>query len=107
MSIGPLANAASAAGVPLARSKGPDVERAQTEVGADERTVYHGENAEAAGSVGEPDGEDHATAQRDADGRRPWEEQPEAAPEVPAPSVDARQSKDPSHHSGNFLDMTG
>ena len=52
------------------------------------------EKAEAAAGVGEPDGEDHETAERDADGRRPWEDQPEpeATPARPA----LRQSKDPS-----------
>jgi hypothetical protein len=103
MSIGSL-GIASAAGVPLARTKGTDVDRAQTEVGAHERTVYPGEEAEAAGSVGAPDGENHETAERDADGRRPWD-QAEEVPETPA--IGAVQSKDPSGQSGNFLDLTG
>ena len=54
------------------------MERAQEEVGAERRQVYHEQEAEAAAGVGEPDGEDHETAERDADGRRPWEDQPEA-----------------------------
>jgi hypothetical protein len=104
MSIGPL-TPASAAGSPLAQTKGADVERAQEEVGARRRRVYHERKAEAAAGVGEPDGEDHEAAERDADGRRPWEDRPEAEPGDSPPI--ARQSKDPSQQSGNLLDMTG
>jgi hypothetical protein len=104
MSIGPL-GAASAAGSPLAQTKGAEVERAQQEVGAQRRRVYHGRQAEAAAGVGEPDGEDHETAERDADGRRPWEDQPEPPDNGAVP--DTTQSKDPSQQSGNLLDLTG
>ena len=58
--------------MPLARSKAADVERTGVEVGAQERAVYHGEEAEAAGGVGKPDGENHETTERDADGRLAW-----------------------------------
>ena len=104
MSIGPL-GAASAAGSPLAQTKGTDVERAQEEVGARRRRVYHQEKAEAAAGVGEPDGEDHEAAERDADGRRPWEDQPE--PEQSESPPVTRQSKDPSGQSGSLLDLMG
>ena len=93
MSIGPLGITASAAGSPLAQTKGAEVERAQGEVGAQRRQVYHDSKAEAADGVGQPDGEDHEAAQRDADGRRPWEEPPEAAENAGSPGT--RQSKDP------------
>ena len=81
------------------------MERAQEEVGARRRRVYHQQKAEAAAGVGEPDGEDHEAAERDADGRRPWEEQPEPEQSDSAPAV--RQSKDPSQQRGNLLDLTG
>lgn len=105
MSIGPLNIAASAAGSPLAQTKGSEAERAQKAVGAQRRQVYHEKKAEAAAGVGEPDGEDHDTQQRNADGRRPWEDHPE--PERSAGKPDSRQSKDPSQQSGNLLDLTG
>jgi hypothetical protein len=105
MSIGPLGGAASVAGTPLAQAKGSDVERAHGEVGAQRRRVYHGQKAEAAAGVGQPDGEDHETADRDADGRRPWEDQP--APEENAASQGVPRSKDPSRQSGNLLDLNG
>ena len=105
MSIGPAGIAASAAGSPLAQTKGTEALRTQEEVGAQSRRVYHDEKAEAAAGVGEPDGEDHETAQRDGDGRRPWEDQPELEQNPGSPST--RQSKDPSQQSGNLLDLTG
>ena len=105
MSIGPIHIPASVAGTPLSQSKGTEVDRAREEVGARQRQVYHDSKAEAAGGVGEPDGEDHETAQRDGDGRRPWEDQPE--PETASHTVQTRQSKDPSQQSGNLLDLTG
>jgi hypothetical protein len=55
--------------------------------------------------VGEPDGEDHEAAERDGDGRRSWEDQPE--PETDAGSPGPQQSKDASQQSGNLLDLTG
>ncbi len=70
MSIGPVGTAISAAGSPLAQTKGAEVERAREEVGAERRQVYYDEMAEAAAGVGEPDGEDHETSERDGDGRR-------------------------------------
>ena len=52
--------------------------------------------AEAAAGVGEPDGEDHETAERDADGRRPWEESAGTGKRQDAGSpMTRRQSKDP------------
>ena len=105
MSIGPIAITASAAGSPLAQMKGEEAERAPAEVGAERRAVYYDERAAAAAGVGEPDGEDHAAAERDGDGRREWEAQPE--PEGHAGPSGLRQSKDPTGQSGNLLDVTG
>jgi hypothetical protein len=103
MSIGPLGTAA--AGVPLAQTQGAAAERAQEAVGAERRRVYHEQKAAAAAGVGEPDGEDHETTDRDADGRRPWEELPEAERQANGPA--APQSKDPLQQRGNLLDLTG
>jgi hypothetical protein len=105
MSIGPLGIAASAAGSPLTQIKGAEVERAQGEVGAERRQGYYDESATAASGVGEPDGDDHETAERDGDGRREWEDQPEGEGHAGAPGL--RQSKDPTQQSGNMLDVTG
>jgi hypothetical protein len=87
MSIGPLGAATGAVGSPLTQTKGSEIDRAHGEVGAQRRRVYHEQKAEAAAGVGEPDLEDHEAADRDADGRRPWE--------------------DPSRERGNLLDLNG
>jgi hypothetical protein len=105
MSIGPSVGAASVAGTPLAQAKGSEAERAHGEVGAQHRRVYHERKAEAAAGVGEPDGEDHETADRDADGRRLWEDRPAA--EANDASRDTPRGKDPSRQSGNLLDLDG
>ena len=93
-----------AAGLPLAQTKGAEVDRAHQGVGAQRRRVYHGRKAEAAAGVGEPDGEDHETAERDADGRCPWEEPSEPAGDAP---LHPPCSKDTSRQSGNLLDLNG
>ncbi len=110
MSIGSLGGiAAGIAGSPLAQTKGPDLERAQQDTGAQERRLQNERKAENAAGIGETDGEDHETAERDADGRRMWEEP--ARPAKPAsddaPPAGVRQSKDASGETGTQLDLTG
>jgi hypothetical protein len=106
MSIGPLGGiVAGAAGSPLAQTKGSEVERAAQQLGAERRHVYHERKAEAAAGVGEPDGEDHEAAERDADGRPAWEEPPEPTKGVARRG--APPSKDPLQQSGNLLDLSG
>jgi hypothetical protein len=112
MSIGPLgALGASAAGSPLAQTKGSDVERAQDDTGAQKRREVSEKKAENASGIGEADGEDHEAADRDADGRRLWENSPESshaddAHGGTAPSSQ-RQSKDTTGQSGNLIDLSG
>jgi hypothetical protein len=105
MSVGPLNGMASVAGALLAQTKGTDVGHAPGEVGAQQRRVYHERKAAAAAGVGEPDGEDHEAADRDADGRRPWEDQPTDG--QAARSRSGSPSKDPARERGNLLDLDG
>ncbi|MHC4406112.1 MAG: hypothetical protein ACYTG0_41270 [Planctomycetota bacterium] len=112
MSVGPLGGIVpGAAGSPLAQSHGSDVERAQKEVGDQNRRVQVDQKAESAAGIGEADGEDHETAERDADGRRLWEKttSEKADDETPDDSQtpDDRSSKDTTGQSGNLLDLTG
>lgn len=114
MSLGPLGGvAASAAGSPVAQTKGSDVERAEHDAANSARRAQADEKAESAAGIGEADGEDHEPAERDADGRRPWEAPPEAqAAEEPdkadeARSDDPTRSKDASGQCGNLLDLSG
>ena len=110
MSVGPLGGlAGSAAGSPLSQTSGSEAQRAQQETGAQQRQVYTEKKAESAAGIGETDGEDHETAERDADGRRLLEEPPEPKEEASEdkPEHESRQSKDPTGKSGNLLDLTG
>jgi len=107
MSIGPLGGlAGSAAGAPLAQTKGSETERTQQDSGAQQRRVQSDQKAEAASGIGETDGEDHQTADRDADGRRFWEAPPEPNDSEQADDTD-RRSKDASGQSGQNLDLSG
>jgi hypothetical protein len=109
MSIGSLGGfAASVAGSPLAQAKGPDVERTQQETAAQSHHAEGQKKAEAAAGIGETDGEEHQAADRDADGRRPWEipvREPDTFDDEPAaPPV---QGTAPDGHCGSLLDLSG
>jgi hypothetical protein len=112
MSIGPLVNiAGSIAGSPLAQATGSEVERSGQEAGAEQRRVQSDRKADAAAGIGETDGQDHEPAERDADGRRPWEAPPEKKPDDNSDDAQSppgtKQSKDTTGQSGNLLDLTG
>jgi len=112
MSVGPLGGiAGSAAGSPLAQIRGSETERAQQETASQQRRVASDQKAEAAAGIGEADGQDHETAERDADGRRLWEETPKAenaeTPDEPSDEPQQRKSKDATGQSGNLLDLSG
>lgn len=108
MSVGPMAGLASGvAATSLAQTVGSEVDRAEQATAGQERRIRNGQLAEKAAGIGQADGDDHETAERDADGRRLWE-----APDASAPSQSEhlaveRLSKDVSHQSGNLLDLTG
>ena len=109
MSVGPLpAVAANAAGAPLAQTKGSELERTQQAVAQSERRASNDLRAEMAAGIGEADGEDHETAERDANGRRLWEIPAANKPPAPEETPEtARQSKDASGQRGTLLDLTG
>jgi hypothetical protein len=87
------------------------VERADQDQRAQQRRVQTDQMADNAAGIGEADGEDHETAERDADGRRLWEEPPEGqAPqqdEADSPPSEPPRSKDASGQTGTLLDLTG
>jgi hypothetical protein len=100
----------SAAGTSLAQTKGSDVQRNQQDSSAQQRRVFGDTHADAAAGVGETDGEDHETADRDADGRRVLERPARAkAGDAAADETveDAPRIKDLSGQSGNQLDLSG
>ncbi len=112
MSVGPTGGiAGSLAGSPLAQTKGAETERAGQDATAQQRRTESDQKAEAAAGIGETDGEDHETADRDADGRRLWQG-PSGKQEAETEADDAEQrpprlSKDASGQSGNLLDLNG
>ena len=103
---------ANIAGIPVAQTSG-EVNRARADAAAQRRTGAAEAHAEKAAGIGEADGKDHQTDERDADGRRPWEIP--RAHEVAIPPVDdafdqqaeKRQSRDATGESGGQLDLTG
>lgn len=101
--------AATVAGVPLAQARGSEVERTQHDAVNQQRQAANDAKAELAAGIGAADGEEHATQERDADGRRLWEGTPNAKPRQPegANEHPLRQSKDASGNCGNQLDLTG
>ena len=70
--------------------------------------VFSEEKAESAAGVGQADGEDHETDQRDADGREPldaaWRGRPFRPTLRPLPSPGAKTT---DRESGTHLDLTG
>jgi hypothetical protein len=110
MSVGPMgAVPGSVAGSPLAQTSGSETERARQDAGAHQRRVRSDQKAESAAGIGETDGEDHEAADRDADGRRPWEAPPDSqsAPSADQDAASSSRPQDPSGESGNLLDLTG
>ncbi|MDD4267109.1 MAG: hypothetical protein PHO07_21060 [Pirellulales bacterium] len=111
MSIGPLGGlAASAAGTPIAQTKGSEPDQVQQGASAQRRKTQNDQKAEMAAGVGQADGEDHHTGQRDADGRRLWENTSGPGPQTAAdqrPPADSPSGKDPTGQSGSQLDLTG
>lgn len=110
MSIGPSAGlAGSVAGTPLAKASSSESDRIRQEVTAQQRQVASEKKAESAAGIGETDGENHEAEDRDADGRRLWEEMPEGSgqPHGDGPGETPVRVKDTSGQSGNLLDLSG
>lgn len=108
MSVGPLGGlVGNAAGVPVAQTKGSEVERDQRESAGQAREVDLAGQAEQAQGTGQTK-QDHEISERDADGRRPWETALQS-PEDHNASVthEPLQNKDAAGTAGNQLDVTG
>jgi len=114
MSIGPMM-APAVAGASLANAQAAQAERGRE---AAERTMQAAflDKAEQAAGVGATDGEEHQTADRDADGRRLWERplggRPHDAPPTPADEAAAQPetssaANDPTGDLGHGLDLVG
>lgn len=111
MSMGPLAGInASAAGVPLSQTKGAETERTLKQAAATERQNQAASKAEAASGIGKTEG-DEQTSDRDADGRRLWEDptrgEQESEEEQQEESPPPPRTRDAKGEAGNSLDLIG
>ncbi len=109
MSIGLISSiASSVAGTSLAQTRGSEIDRGQQENSAHELRAKSDLNAETAAGVGQTDGDNHQTADRDADGRRLWEFTRRLGDrDAGAEESGAAQMKDPTGQCGNELDLSG
>ncbi len=110
MSMVPLSGLlSSSAGTALSQATGSDTERTQKEAAVQSRSADAEQHAEQSSGIGQTE-QDQEISERDADGRRLWEN-PAAAKKAATPMVETeveeRQSKDPTGQSGTKLDLTG
>ncbi len=107
MSVGSLGGLiGSAAGVPLSQSTGSETERASRDTASQQRVIDASNRAEQAAGIGTTE-QDQETSDRDADGRRLWEEAPNRTHPEDQQNAQPRQSRDATGHSGTQLDLTG
>jgi len=99
--------AGSVAATSVAQTGSADVDRTQQAPGNQQRQVRSELRADSAAGIGEADGDNHETNERDADGRRPWERSNSSSSPSGASFDGPRLSKDASHQSGNLLDLSG
>jgi len=116
MSVGPMNPMLySLAGSSLAQTTGTDVLRARQEALAQQGDLEAAQRTEDALGIGETDGEDNQTNERDGDGRTPWRlgrRDPALPPEEIAeePIADSAVSdavSDASGERGGQLDLSG
>jgi len=91
--------------------KDQTTDRAAQETTAQQTQQQSDYQAEQAAGIGQTDGEQHETEDRDADGRRPWELPPKTKPPVAAEPTSSDQSephsRDATGQCGNSLDLLG
>ena len=107
MNIGAATGAlGSAAGAPLSQSAGAEAERAKKETSVQQRLADAQAKSEQAEGIGEMH-QDEQASERDADGRRLWEEPATKEQKSDETENVVRQAKDPSGMTGGALDLTG
>lgn len=112
MSIGSFGGIqGSAAGAPLSQSQGSETEKTRQQAAASERKAEATDKSEKASGIGTTE-EDQQASDRDADGRRMYEDNAEQPPTgqqsaEPATTGEPPKSKDPSGLAGGQLDLLG
>ena len=107
MSIASLGIASSLASSALPQ-RASESDKAVHQTADQSRAVEGAEKAASAAGIGQTE-EDSQASERDADGRRPWEEtaSPNNKSEPALQSTAEPVSKDPSGACGNLLDLVG
>jgi hypothetical protein len=110
MSVGPTSGIlGSAAGAPLAQTKGNETTRASQESSAQQRQLQNEKAAAEAAGIGQTQG-DAGVSERDADGRRIWELGPDDS-EKDRAEGDANSTErhvaDPKGEAGKQIDLSG
>jgi hypothetical protein len=109
MSISSLGLIGSLATSPVPQ-KGTEIDKAVRGAADQAREIEAARQAEAAAGIGQTE-EDSQAAERDADGRRPWEAPPgeKKSPDAEiSPAVGSTPlSKDPAGDAGGELDLVG
>ena len=106
MNIANIGGLAGAAGTQLAQAKAAESERAR-DANQQDRVRAGQDRAESAAGLGAAE-EDQGVSDRDADGRRLWEEparKKTKGKETPPPPIEA--PADPKGECGTQLDLTG
>lgn len=116
MSIGSFGGVqGSAAGAPLAQTRGSETEKSQQQSSATARQADAAEKSEKASGIGTTE-EDQEASERDADGRRLYEDDSDGQEQSadgqqqssePVPPAEPPKSKDPTGQSGGQLDLMG
>lgn len=100
----------SMAGTPLSQTKGGELDKAHQQNAEQSRQTEAERKAESAAGIGQTE-QDEQASQRDADGRRLWEEPAKSPsdPEEESPSDTSPQpgARDPSGTRGTQLDLEG
>src|SRR5262245_3298059 len=108
MSIGSLGIVGGLAGSALPQ-RAAEAENAQRDAVEQASATQANQPAEDAAGIGQTE-EDSQSGERDADGRRLWEEQRRAKAKPAEPSSDQSPpplAKDPSGNCGSLLDLVG
>ena len=108
MSVGPTSGPLnSIAGTPRAQARGTEAERLRHESSNQLRHTEFENRAEQASGIGEMEAEQE-TADRDANGRRPWELSEESVSNNDEqPPSDGPPTNDQSGTTGGQLDVSG
>ena len=109
MSVGPTSGIiGSAAGAPLAQTKGNETTRASQQSSSQQTQLQNEKAAAETAGIGATQ-EDQGASERDADGRRIWELPPEEerSDAKPDEAATERHVADPKGQAGKQIDLLG